>query len=144
MVSEFYNGYVKKNNMLFGILIIALVTSIFFIIIPTGFFFTGDIHLLIGTLVGEYFTFKTRKETQSFIKLGVIVGAAGAFLALILDALFFWIAYLIPGGYEYLLYFFLYLAVSSGIIYIMIGIIVGLLFGISFRNRAAREESPLL
>ena len=145
MVSEFYNGYVKENNKLFGILICALITAILFVIIPQiAFIFPGDIHLLIGTCVGQYFTFKNRKETQSYIKLGVIVGAAGAFLALILDAVFYWIAYALLIGFDVLLYLLISLAFYSGIMYIITGIIIGIFFGIGFRNRATREESPLL
>ena len=139
MVSEFYTEYVKKYNMFFGILICALITSILFVILPTGFLFWGDIHLLIGACIGEYFTLKTKKETQTYIKLAVIVGFSGSLVALILNALFFWIAYLLPGGIDFISTLLVFL-ISSGIMYVMTGIIIGILFGIGFRNRAVREE----
>ncbi|NHJ19362.1 MAG: hypothetical protein EAX91_00355 [Candidatus Lokiarchaeota archaeon] len=132
-----------EKNTFFGILIITLITSVLFVIFPTGFFFWGDIHLLAGTCIGEYFTFKTRKETQKYIKLGVIVGFTGSIFALILNALLFWIFYLLPRGFDFISTLLVFL-ISSGIMYAMMGIIIGVLFAIGFRNRASREESPLL
>jgi len=59
-----YEGFSQRYNMLIGVQIIALLTSILFFVFPIGFLFLGDIYLVIGCCVGLYFTFKNKKESQ--------------------------------------------------------------------------------
>ena len=141
MTIESYVGFAQKYNMVIGVLLSGLITSIFFMIFPTGFFFLGDILLVIGSCIGLYFTFKKKKETQLHIKTGVIVGLVGSVLSLFLIGLFNWIWYSIDFGFEfvYLLDLLLYLFVSNGIIYAIVGIILGYLFGSSFRKKDTPE-----
>ena len=141
MTVEDYSGFLQKYNMLIGVLLSGLITSIFFMILPAGFFFLGDILLVIGSCIGLYFTFKKRKESQLHIKTGVIVGLVGSVLSLFLIGLFNWIWYSIGYGFEfiYLLDLLLYLFVSNGIIYVIVGVILGYLFGHTFRNKDTPE-----
>ncbi len=141
MTVEDYSGFLQKYNMLIGVLLSGLITSIFFMILPAGFFFLGDILLVIGSCIGLYFTFKKRKESQLHIKTGVIVGLVGSVLSLFLIGLFNWIWYSIDYGFEfiYLLDLLLYLFVSNGIIYVIVGIILGYIFGYFFRNKDTPE-----
>jgi len=108
---------------------------------PTGFFFLGDILLVIGSCVGLYFTFKKIKDTQLHIKTGVIVGLVGSVLSLLLIGLFNWIWYSVDSGFDFifLLDLFVYLLVSNGIMYVIVGIILGYLFGYYFRNKDTPE-----
>jgi len=93
MVDESYSGFVQRYNMMIGILFCALLTSIVFLIFPMGFFFMADIYLVIGGGIGLYFTLKNRKESQSHIKTGIIVGLIGSVLSLFLIVFFDWILY---------------------------------------------------
>jgi hypothetical protein len=133
MVLEGFFEFVKKYNMLFGVLICALVTSVVFMIIPVYFFFLADIHLIIGNCFGLYFTFKNRIETQSHIKTGLIVGLVGSLLSLLLIAIFVWIFYL----FDFMLFlqYLYYLFVSFGILFILVGIVLGYLFGNRYKKR---------
>ena len=127
--------------MIIGVLLSGLITSIFFMIYPTGFFFLGDILLVIGSCVGLYFTFKKRKDTQLHIKTGVIVGVVGSVLSLVLIGLFYWILSSVDYGFDFifLLDLLVYLFVSNGIMYVIVGIILGYFFGSSFRKKDTPE-----
>ncbi|MHA1472794.1 MAG: hypothetical protein ACTSQW_06840 [Promethearchaeota archaeon] len=141
MTSEPYIGFFQKYNMIIGVLLSGLITSIFFMVYPTGFFFLGDILLVIGSCIGLYFTFKKRKDTQLHIKTGVIVGLVGSVLSLVLIGLFNWIWYSIDYGFDFivLLDILIFLIVSNAIFYVIVGIILGYLFGYSFRNKDTPE-----
>ena len=138
MTDESYSGVAQKYNILLGILIIAFLTSIMVLIMPFGIFFTGDLFLIIGGSMGLFFTFNYRKESQSHIKTGIIVGLTGSVLSLILAGLYDWIIYFIPVyGLDIfpLLNYLLYLFMYYGIIYAIVGLILGYLFGSSNRRK---------
>lgn len=141
MAIETYSGFAQRYNMIIGVLLSGLITSIFFMVLPTGFFFLGDILLVIGSCIGLYFTFKKRKDTQLHIKTGVTVGLVGSVLSLILIGLFNWILYSIDYGFDFifLLDLLVYLFVSNGIMYVIVGIILGYIFGNSFRKKDTPE-----
>lgn len=142
MAIENNSGFLQKYNMIIGVLLIGLITSILFLILPyASYFFLGDILLLIGSCCGLYFTFKKRKETQLHIKTGVIVGLVGPVLSLMLIGLFHWIWSSIVYGIDFifLLDLLVYLFLSNGIIYVIVGIILGYLFGSSFRKKDTPE-----
>ncbi|MFX0049080.1 MAG: hypothetical protein ACFE8G_13090 [Candidatus Hermodarchaeota archaeon] len=146
MAVESYSGFIQKHNMLFGILICALLTSILFSIIPSGFFFIADIFLVIGNCIGLYITFRNRKKSQSHIKTGIIVGVAGSVLALLLLGFFDWILYSINYGFDFILFlqYAIVLFGYYGIMYVLVGIILGYLFGYFYRkNEDIDKESPL-
>ena len=141
MAIENYSGFAQRYNMIIGVLLSGLITSIFFLVLPTGFFFLGDILLVIGSCVGLYFTFKKKKETQLHIKTGVIVGVVGSVLSLTLIGLFYWIWYSIDYGFDFIILLGLLvdLFLFNGIMYVIVGIILGYLFGYFFRNKDTPE-----
>jgi len=146
MVAETYSGFIQKYNVMIGVLLCALSTSILILIFPMGLFFLGDIYLVVGGGIGLYFTFKNRKESQSHIKTGIIVGLTGPVLSLILISFFMWIWYSLTWGFDFIIFlqyifsFFVY----YGIFYVLVGVILGYLFGNYYRKReAVKTESPL-
>ena len=147
MVNESYSGFAQRYNMMIGVLICALLTNILFLILPIGIFFIADIFLVLGNCIGLYFTFRYRKESQSHIKTGIIVGLVGSVLSLLLISCFDWIFYFIPThGLDFilLLQYILFLFVYYGIMYVLVGIILGYIFGSYYRNREmVKTESPL-
>ena len=148
MAAESYSGLPQRYNMMTGVLLCAFSTSILFLILPIiGIFFMADIFLVVGNCIGLYFTFRYRKESQSHIKTGIIVGLAGSVLSLLLISCFDWIFFIIPAyGFNVilLLQYTLYLFGYSGIMYILVGIILGYIFGNYYRNReVVKTESPL-
>ena len=143
MAVESRSEFAQKYNILLGILIIAFLTSIMVLIMPFGIFITGDLFLIIGGSMGLFFTFNYRKESQSHIKTGLIVGLTGSILSLILAGLFDWIIYFIPVyGLDIipLLNYLLYLFMYYGIIYAIVGLILGYLFGSSNRKKDTLKE----
>ena len=89
MVVESYSGFAQRYNMIIGVLICALLTSILFLIMPFfGLFIVADVFLVVGCCIGLYFTFKNRKELQSHIEMGIVVGFVGSFFSLLLITFF--------------------------------------------------------
>jgi hypothetical protein len=137
MTAKSYSGFVQKYNMMVGVLTIALITSILFIIMPFGILFMADIFLVVGGSIGLYFTFKNKKESQSHIKTGIIVGLVGSVFSLFLISFFDWILYSVEYGFNFLLFleYTLFLFLLYGIMYVFVGIVVGYLFGRFYRKR---------
>ncbi|MFW9952764.1 MAG: hypothetical protein ACFFKA_21800 [Candidatus Thorarchaeota archaeon] len=147
MAVESFSGLIQRHNMMIGILVCALLTSILFIImLPFGFLYVEYILLIVGNFFGLYLTFKYRKELQSPIKTGIIVGLTGSVLALFLMSLFYWILISVAYGFDFIL-FLIYILIFFGyygIIYVLIGIIVGYLFGNYYRKKEDIDrESPI-
>ncbi|MFW9894831.1 MAG: hypothetical protein ACFFD7_03420, partial [Candidatus Thorarchaeota archaeon] len=63
----------KINNVFAGIIIGVLITLISYLLFPSGLVFFGDFQILIGQIIGVYFSLSNLKETQSEIKLGLTV-----------------------------------------------------------------------
>ena len=147
MVVEPYSGFAQRYNMIIGILLIALSTSILFLILQIGIAFIADIFFIVGSCIGLYFTFKNRKKSQSHIETGLVVGFTGSVLSLLMISFFIWIIYYIPVfGFDFILllqyiisFFWFY-----GILYVLAGIIIGYLFGNYYKKREnVGKESPL-
>ena len=146
MVAESYSGFFQRYNMLIGVLICALFTSILYFILPLSFFFMSDIYLVVGNCFGLYFTFNNRKESQSHIKTGVIVGLVGSILSLILYGFYEWIFYSLEVGIDFILFLdiILFLFIYTGIIYVLVGVILGYIFGNYYKKREYVDKgSPL-
>jgi len=147
MVAEPYSGFAQKYNMIIGILLCALITNVMFFIYPLGLFFIADIYFVIGSCISLYFTFKYRKESQPHIKTGIIIGLVGSMLSLFLIGCFIWIFYYISTiGFNILLFleYLLYLFASFGLMYLVVGMILGYLFGSIYRKRDEEgNTSPL-
>ena len=141
MVAETYSGFAQRYSMVIGVLLSVLITNVLFLILPTGFFFMGDIILIIGSYIGLFFTFKYRKEYQSHIKTGVIVGLTSSILSLLLIGFLDWIFYLISVyGFDVLLLlqYLLFLLMNYSILYVLVGVIMGYLLG----NHYKKKEDP--
>ena len=136
MTIEPYIGIFQRHNILTGVLLSALLTSIAFMFFPFGIFFMADIFLVIGVGIGLYITFKNINESQSPIKTGLIVGLTGSLLSLLLIGLFTWIFYSLNYGLDFLL-LLEYLAILflvDGIMYAIVGIVLGYFYG-SYNKR---------
>ena len=141
MAAETYSGFAQRYSMVIGVLLSVLITNVLFLILPTGFFFMGDIILIIGSCIGLFFTFKYRKEYQSHIKTGVIVGLTSSILSLLVIGFFDWIFYFISVyGFDVLLLlqYQLFLLMNYSILYVLVGVIIGYLFG----NHYKKKEDP--
>ena len=129
MVAQTYSGFVQKYNMLIGIIICVLFTSISLTIFPYGLLFLGDIFIGLGCFFGLYITFKYKKESQSHIKTGLIVGLVGSVLSLILSSILFTLVY----GVDIVLSF-LFIFLTYGILFVFVGLIFGYVFGYYYKN----------
>ena len=147
MAAETYSGFAQRYNMVLGVLLSVLITNILFLILPTGFFFMGDIILIIGGCIGLYFTFRYKKVFQSHIKTGVIVGLTSSILSLLSIGFFDWMFFLIP---EYgvnvilLLQYLLFLLLNFSIVYAIVGVIMGYFFGSHYKKEDAAKKTPYL
>jgi len=137
MAVESYSGFAQRYNMMIGVLLCAFLTTILFIILPSGLFFMADMFLVLGNCIGLYITFKNRKESQLHIKTGLIVGLIGSVLSLILIGFFEWIFYSVDYGFDLIIFLshILYLFGANGIMYVVVGLILGYIFGSSYRNK---------
>ena len=146
MAAETYSGFAQRYSMVIGVLLSVLITNVLFLILPTGFFFEGDIILIIGGSIGLFFTFKYRKEYQSHIKTGVIVGLTSSILSLLVIGFFDWIFYFIPvygADVVLLLQYQLFLLFNFSIMYIIVGVIMGYLFGNHYKKKDdAGKKTP--
>jgi len=146
MVVKTYSGNVQKYNILIGVLLCAFLTSFLFLIMPLGFVFPADIYLIVGCGIGLYITIKNRKESQSHIETGIVVGFVGSVLSLFLIGFFEWIVYYIPAyGLDFILLLQLILILYAyyGMFYIPVGILLGYLFGRYYRKKEnVGKKSP--
>ena len=139
MAFESYSGFAQRYNMMIGILLCAFLTTILFLILPSGLFFMADMFLVVGNCIGLYITFKNRKESQSHIKTGIIVGLTGSVLSLLLIGFSQWVFHSLTYGFDFILFldYILYLLIFTGIMYVLVGIILGYIFGNLYRNKEA-------
>ena len=139
MTIEPYIGIFQRYNIMFGVLLSALLISILFIFFPFGFIFLADIFLVIGVCIGLYITFKNRNESQSYIKIGIIVGLTGSLLSLVLIVFFDWILYSLNYGFDFIIFleYLLHLFMVNGILFAIVGIILGYFYGSFYRRKEA-------
>lgn len=144
VISNLY-GKAKEKNILAGIIIGDLIAFIAYLIFPSGFVFFGDIHMIIGVSMGVHFGLSYKKETQSYIKLGLLIGLLGALFAGISMAFFEWTLYIFRIAFSLTsLLFFIGLFIIEAFI---IGLPIGGMFGLYFNakrssipQRSKREE----
>ena len=140
MVAETYPGFVQKYNVFIGIIICALVPSILLTIgflFYIGFIFLGDVYIVLGCFFGLYITFKYKKESQSHIKTGLIVGLIGSVFSLILSSILLTLVY----GVD-IVFSFLFIIAYAGMYWVFIGLIMGFVFGY-YNKKKEQTESPL-
>ncbi len=133
-------SYVNEKNLVFGIIITSVITFIGFVIYPSLAILTwADIYLIIGLIISEIFVFKARKESQQFIKTGVLVGLGGGGFSSLFISIYWWILYSNNLGYN-IINFFLILS-QTIIFYLLYGIIIGYLFGTIYMRKEPRSDS---
>jgi hypothetical protein len=130
MTVETYSGFFQKYNVFIGIIVCVLLTSISLTILPFRLLFLGDIYIVLGCFFGLYITFKYKKESQSHIKTGLIVGLIGSVLSLILSSILLALVY----GADIVISF-VFIFWESGIIFVFIGLILGYVFGYYYRKK---------
>ena len=124
----------KKNNILGGIIFIDLIAFISYIIFPFGIFYFGDLHMIIGCIVGIYFTLKHMKPNQSVLILSILTGFIGSILTAVSYTLFDWILFL--GILKDSPFMLLVISELFLIEAIIIGLIMGLIIGIYYNRRS--------
>jgi hypothetical protein len=134
----------REQNIYAGIIISALVSTLSYIIISiisiaigvpvyTGYFLFADLEFLLGTIFGEIFFLKNRREEQSYLKFGIIVGVVGGIIASIFISLYQWILLF------YFAYFVAYL-VNTLISGIFIGLLIGAILSAYFMYKEVKGE----
>lgn len=119
-----YN-YAKKNNIIFGIIFTDLIAFIAYLFSNgVSFIVLGDIHMLFGSILGVYFSLKYRKQNQSPLLYGILVGLVGTFFSALTLTLFQW-TYILNINFSI---FYIYIIPA-----IIIGPLVGAIFGLIFR-----------
>ncbi|TFG19213.1 MAG: hypothetical protein EU533_06955 [Promethearchaeota archaeon] len=113
----------KEKNVLAGILILDLFAFIGYIILPSGFIFFGDAHIIIGSIFGLRFALKYIKENQSIVKYGILVGTIGSIFAGISMAIYQWVIFSLYNGFKF------FLLIGAIVIFMFLGLILGLLMG---------------
>lgn len=83
------------------------------------------------------FALRNKKEEQSFLRLGIIVGTMGAFFSTLSISVYDFIFAVFIYGYT-LTFFFIRL-ITFSIIAIIIGLLLGLIFGYIYHIRTPKE-----
>ena len=131
-ISNLYDK-AKERNILSGIIISDLIAFFAYLIYPSGFVFFGDFHMVIGTGIGVYFGLSNKKEMQSYVKTGLIIGLLGALFSGISIAFFEWTIYIIRISFS-LTTLFLFIGVFI-LEALIIGIPIGSIFGLYFKSK---------
>jgi hypothetical protein len=125
---------VVQYNVLSGIILFPIGTLISYIVTLRGYFyFPGDIQFVIGAFVGTIFSLSFKREEQSPIKIGIVVGLIGGALSVLVLAFFNWIYSIIL--FEFNVVVFLYAVSRMGIQGLVIGVLIGLLMGVWYWRR---------
>lgn len=126
----------EKNNVSFGILISAGIVFLCYILtiaFPIYFGAQGDIFVIPGTIIGCYVAFRYRRENQTYIKLGILVGIGGAVLSTVLIAFYYFI--FLPN----IIFFFL-IIVSLIIFYILFGFTTGYILAMIYLRKEEKSK----
>jgi len=123
---------IREKNVNESLLISAIVTTVFYVIISiismavgkliySGFLLFADIEFLLGSIFGGLYFFKNREPHQDFLKYGVIVGVVGGVLSCVFISIYQTILVMITVSGP-ITVFFLYLGFTF-----LSGAIIGLL-----------------
>ncbi|MFW9969393.1 MAG: hypothetical protein ACFFDF_04270 [Candidatus Odinarchaeota archaeon] len=77
-------GILEKLYVLGGVIITNLISFFLSIILPLNLVYTGDLQMVIGSIIGISYTLKKIKSNQSKSVYGIIVGLGGNILTVIL------------------------------------------------------------
>ncbi len=71
ILTKFYE-LIKKNNIVSGLIIFEVISTILLFIFPYYlFFYYGEIGVIIGIIFGMYFAFHNRKKSQRSLKINL-------------------------------------------------------------------------
>lgn len=134
-ISYYLSNLVKnarEQNIYAGITISVLITVISYIIISVisllvgflifgGIFIFADLEYGLGTLFGVIFFLKNRRQDQSILKYGIVVGIVGGIISSFFISLYQWILLLY---FYYFIRFLIYTLISGVFIGFLIGAIL--------------------
>ena len=136
-----FKNYLKQKNVNFGIVIFTLVTFISYV--STSYFYNGrlfyaDLQFIAGALLGGIYTLVNRKEDQSLLKNGAIVGIAGGFFSSAIIAFYDWliVSSVVATDFITLLFFIGFTCLSG----IPCGLIIGMLVSVFFMYKELKGE----
>lgn len=133
----------KESNVNWGVTISVLITFTSWVIVSfatgfrfIGFYISGDIQFILGTIFGVTFALKNRQEHQELLKYGVIVGIIGGIVSA------FFIAFLklfLLYVFNIIIFFVLFLDLF--ITAVVVGLIGGALIGTFFMYKELKGEN---
>ena len=127
--------------MNWGITFFVVITFFSFFatsLVFTGFILYADIHFLMGSLVGSYFTLNNRNSDESFTTYGLIVGGLGGFTSAFFISLYVTAINAIFGGFNIVLFF--YNLLNSSISGLAIGSIIGAMMSAYFNYKEVGKK----
>ncbi len=130
----------KGNNVISGIIIFDIIAFPSYVVNPISFYYAGDIDLIFGGIVALLFALKNRKEHQTALKIGFIVGVFGAILSAVSISVFEWIFFIVVIGFSFA--YFLSLLVTFLLIAIPIGLVLGLIIGYIYKRKNRKSSKP--
>ncbi|MFX1571540.1 MAG: hypothetical protein ACFFB0_02245 [Promethearchaeota archaeon] len=132
--------YAKENNLLAGMIITDLIAFIAFLIFPAGIFFSGDLQMIIGSLLGVYFSLSHKKQGQSEIVTGLTVGITGTIFTAISLSFFEWMIYAQNSPIS-LFFVIIIFFIEAIVIGLAVGILLGFLFARKKRGIIVDKET---
>jgi Na+/H+-translocating membrane pyrophosphatase len=141
ILSEFFQK-AKRSPYISGILFSIAITMIIYLFsLGTSLLFLGDIHMIIGNIIGIRFLIKYDNSEKPPLIIGSALGAISGILSSIALAFFEWGFYIARYGLVFLI---LLDRINTFIwIGILIGVAIGFLFGFYY-NRKRKEPKESL
>ena len=127
----------KKNNVVSGLVIFDVLTVLLLFILPIALLFYGDIGVIIAAVVGMYFTFHNRKETQRILKISLIFIIFGTFLISLTLSIMEWILTIPYYGLNSIV--FLSFFITNLIMVFIYTIIIGLFMGYFYSREQTKD-----
>lgn len=139
IISEF-SQRAKRNPYLSGIIFSSGITLFtYFISFGTSLLFLGDIHMIIGNVIGIRFTMKYNRSDTSPLIIGSSLGAISGIISAISLSFFELGFYMARFGFELAILFDrLNTFIWGGII---IGAAIGFLFGFYYLRKSEPKET---
>ena len=120
--------YLKKHNILSGILFFDILSVILFPITPFMFIVPGDIDIILGSIIGILWAIIHRDDSQKIWKIVFLVGSLGGLLSTIsITTIAIIISQPTPNFNETMIIFSFNL-----VIYELLSLIIGMMIGIIY------------
>jgi len=140
---------IGEENVKWGILISAIITTTFYVIISIismvigtlifiGFYLVADLEFLVGSIFGVVNFFKNREPNQDFFKYGIIVGIFGGILSCVFISIYQTMLVLITvSGPVTVFFFYFILTIISGAV---IGLLTGALIAVYYMYKDMKGD----